>query len=340
MSPKMRQLLPRLLLVLGGTALGIVLLVLLLRSVRADQLAGDLAHVDRTYLLIAIVPFLMNLLFKVPRWALLYGDHAPDYDSLFGALNVGYAVNALLPARLGEIVRAYWIRDRAGIPMVRTLSTIALERVADGLTLVVMLVVAAPTVALPSTLIRPALSIGVLFVLALIAMIALAFGATRENHPVWRLVRRLEASRIHLAGQLLRQIISGVGALSSPRAGLLLLLYTVVIWGSNSVLVWLVVRALHIDVPIMAGVLLVAVLNLGMTVPSSPGYVGVFDYLMVLVLGLYGVAHTPALAAALIFHAIAFGPVTIIGLIYIARFGAEATLQIIRASATRSDTPA
>jgi uncharacterized membrane protein YbhN (UPF0104 family) len=93
-----------------------------------------------------------------------------------------------------------------------------------------------------------------------------------------------------------------------------------------------VLRAFHIDAPLTAGILLTAVLNLGMSVPSSPGYLGVFDFLMVLTLGLYGVHRTPALAAALAFHAIAFVPVTIIGLVYIVRSGLQVTLEMLKKS--------
>src|SRR5947209_4644030 len=131
------RIVPRLAVLVGGTVLGIVLLVLLLRSVDFDQLGAALSNADFAYLALALIPFLANWLLKVPRWSLLYGEGGPSWDTLFGAINVGYAINALLPARLGELVRAYWVRDRAGTSMVLTLSTIALERVLDGVTLVV-----------------------------------------------------------------------------------------------------------------------------------------------------------------------------------------------------------
>jgi uncharacterized membrane protein YbhN (UPF0104 family) len=67
-----------------------------------------------------------------------------------------------------------------------------------------------------------------------------------------------------------------------------------------------------------------------MTVPSTPGYLGVFDGSIVLTLGLYGVARTPALAVALMFHAIGFIPVTVIGIVYIARAGMGQTIGMVR----------
>jgi uncharacterized protein (TIRG00374 family) len=324
------RLLSRLALLLGGTVLGVALLVLLLRSVNLSQLGNDFSNADYWYLIVAIVPFLINLLLKVPRWALLYGEGAPGWDTLFGAMNVGYAINALFPARLGEIVRAYYVRDRSGIGMVRTLSTIALERVTDGLTLIVLLVITATTVAFPKELVGPVMTIGAVFVAVMLGMAVLAYSSTRENHPLTSLIGRLESGRWPFVGNVLRQITTGLQALRSRQAVVLLLVYTLIIWGSNSLLLWLTLRAFHIAVPFTGAILLIAVLNLGMAVPSTPGYVGVFDYLMVLTLALYSVPRTQAVAAALVFHAIAFVPITIIGLVYIVRTGLETTLQMVR----------
>ena len=324
------RLVSRFLLLVGGTVLGGVLLFLLLRSVNLDQLGADFSHVDYRYLGVATLPFLANLLLKVPRWALLFGDDAPDWDTLFGGMNVGYAINSLLPLRLGEVVRAYWIRDRSGISMVQTLSTIAVERATDGVTLFLLFLVMAPTVAFPRRLLGPAVLVGVLFVLALAGMAALASVSARQEHPLSGLLVRLERGRWSMAGEAARRILAGLQALNRRRTLVLLAVYTATIWATNSILIWLVLRAFHLDVPLTAGFLLTAVLNLGMAVPSSPGYVGVFDYLMVLTLGLYGVQHTPALAAALAFHAIAFVPVTVIGVLYLARTGLQGTLQVLR----------
>ena len=334
------QVVPRLLVLLAGTVLGMLLLVVLLRSVNLSQLGSDFSTVDYRYMGLAVLPFVLNLLLKVPRWALLFGEDAPGWDTLFGGMNVGYATNSLLPLRLGEVVRAYWIRDRGHISMVRTLSTIALERVTDGVTLLILFLLMVPTVALPARLVGPALLVGVLFITALLVMIWLVHTlSSRQDSRLAVVLRRLETGKWSLVSRALRQVVMGLQALRSRRRVALLVIYTLLIWASNSLLIWLVLRAFHIKAPLTAGILLTAVLNLGMSVPSSPGYLGVFDFLMVLTLGLYGVHRTPALAATLAFHAIAFVPVTIIGLVYIVRSGLQVSLEMVRSSASKSTSP-
>jgi uncharacterized protein (TIRG00374 family) len=330
----------RALFLLGGAVLGVALLVLLLRSVDLGALGNAFSTADYAYLALAVVPFLINWLLKVPRWALLFGERSPGWDTLFGAMNVGYAINALFPARLGEIVRAYWVRDRSGTSMMLTLSTIALERVLDGTVLVILLVLMLPTVPFPRQLLGPAFTLGAAFVVVLVLMAVLANSSHREDTALGRLMARLEHGRLLPLGTAIRQIVAGLHALRNGRALGLVLGYTAIIWASNAVFFWLMVRAFHLDVPFTAGILLATVVNLGMAVPSSPGYVGVFEYLTVLTLGLYTagagtVQHpsAPAIAAALALHVFAYGPVTIVGLIYIARAGLNVTMQMVRSSA-------
>jgi glycosyltransferase 2 family protein len=328
----------RLLVLLGGTALGIALLVLLLRSVNLGALGNAFATADYAYLALAAIPFLINWLLKVPRWSLLFGDESPGWDTLFGAMNVGYAINGLFPARLGEIVRAYWVRDRSGTGMMLTLSTIAVERVLDGTFLIILLVLMLPTVPFPHELLGPAFTLGAAFVVILLLMAVIANSSHRDDSVVGHLLDRLEAGRLLPVGKAVRQIVAGLHALRDGRTMALVLGYTAVIWGSNTFFFWFTVRAFHLDVPFAAGILLATVVNLGMAVPSSPGYVGVFEYLTVLTLSLYtsaaGTVQHPgadATAAALALHVFAYGPVTIVGLLYIARTGLSVTLQMVRA---------
>lgn len=329
----------RLAVLIGGTVLGIVLLVLLLRSVNGAQLAQDFARANYLYLAAAFVFMVINWVLKVPRWALLFGSEAPGPNTLFGAMNVGYAINSLLPARLGELVRAYWVRDQGHVSMVKTLSTIALERVTDGVTLLVLLLLVAPTVAFPRALLKPAFSLGAIFVAALLAMAVLAYASGDETGYVGRMFSWMERGKLAPAGRLGRQITAGLQVLRSGRDLALVVLYTLIIWAANGLMVWLILRSFHIDVPIQAGYLLTAVLNLGMAVPSSPGYVGIFEYLMVLTLALFHIGHTPALAAALALHAFSFVPVTVVGLIYLAHAGVGVTTLLLRSSAGGRPSP-
>jgi uncharacterized membrane protein YbhN (UPF0104 family) len=199
--------------------------------------------------------------------------------------------------------------------------------VVDATAVLVIFVAFAPTVALPRTLLRPALVVAALSIVALALLIAAVVWSRRQHASTallrWKIMR---APRV--AG-IIQQMLLGVRVLGERHVLLPFTTYTAVIWLSNSVLYWLIVRAFHLDVPLSAGFLLTGVVSLGMAVPSSPGYLGVFDYLVVLTLGLYSVAHAPAVAAALAAHFINFVPVTLVGLGLIAHRGGSAALGVL-----------
>lgn len=302
--------------------------MLLLRTVSPGLLAHAFAHADYTYLSIAAVPFLLTFGIKVTRWGLLFGRDSPSWHTLFEAISVGYGLNTVLPLRLGEVATAYWVRDRSDVGMARTLGTIAVERITDGVAVLFILVVFAPTVAFPRALIGPTIIVGALMLAGLVALVVVGLVSVGETGWTQRIIRRLRETPARLVVDMLAQASTGVRSLRDPRALSLYVAYTVVIWASNSVLFWLLVRAFHLDVPLSAGFLLTGVLFLGMAVPSSPGYLGVFDYLMVLTLGLYDVGHVDAVAAALAAHFINFVPVTLVGLALLAWHGRGVALSL------------
>jgi uncharacterized protein (TIRG00374 family) len=295
-------------------------------------LAHAFSSADYRYLILAAIPFAVILCVKVSRWGLLFGPGAPSWSTLFGAISVGYGVNTIVPFRIGEAVTAYWVRDRAGVSMVRTLGTVAVERITDGVSVLLILVIFAPTVSFPAAWVGPTVLVGAVLVAALGLLIVIAAVPRQERAWLQHIARRLHQSPARLLVEPVGHAFAGVRALRNPSALALYVGYTAVIWVGNSILFWLLVRAFHLNVPLSAGFLLTGVLFLGMAVPSSPGYLGVFDYLMVITLSLYHVARGPAVAAALAAHVINFVPVTVVGLLLLAHHGAGRAFGLLVAS--------
>lgn len=332
-SPARRA--PRLLSGAIGVIVSAVLLVLLLHNVDIPRLGDDLARANRWLLLAATLPSFVILVLKVERWRVLFGSEAPPRGVLFAALNVGYAVNSLLPARAGDLTSAYWLRRTGGVGLVRALSTIAVERVADGITVSLLLLSLTRLISVPARFVDLALVAVGVFLLLLIGMTALVYVTASRRLAV----RVVDTRWGYLVARLIdgaRQAVAGLTVLRSPRTAAWFVVWTLLIWASTVAQLGFALRAFNLQLPVMAVVLLTAVIFLGMAIPSAPAYIGVFDYLMVVVLGLYGVPRTPALAAALGYHAIVFLPVTVIGMGYIIHAGSRTALQVFRIGATRA----
>ncbi|HEY0483611.1 MAG TPA: lysylphosphatidylglycerol synthase transmembrane domain-containing protein [Kofleriaceae bacterium] len=226
----------------------------------------------------------------------------------------GYAANNLLPARLGEIVRAGLLADRARMPVAQALAVTFIERVLDGLTLLLLLVVATTTGHVAgwiAELVEIAVVVfgvatAVMFAAALAPgrLLALAGGLGGKLGPRWR--DRL----VGLAGS-----VTGAGAcLRDPRDLAALAATSLVAWCFDAGLYVLLLPAFGLPFTAEYGVVAMCVTGFGLLLPSSPGSIGPFHYFASRVIVAFGVAQPTALAYATLVHLAFYVPVTIWGL--------------------------
>lgn len=304
-----------------GISISLICLVLVLRNVDYRDVLAALVQANYAWLVPSSLFMAGTIASKVLRWQLLFpGDHSRiRRGKLLAALMISYALNTILPARLGELARAYVIGETEHVSKSLALSTIVVEKVLDVLTLLLFLVLLLPFVSLPNWIRQPAVLMAPLFLVLLALIIALAYRRSRTlalTGSILRHIPRLNADRV-LA--ILDSALSGFDALSSVRANLVLWGWSLAVWATGGVFFLLVMLAFHIDVPPSAAVLLLSVTSLGMTVPSSPGYIGVYHWLVVSTLQIYGVERELALSFAFALHAITFIPLTLLGIFYMMR---------------------
>src|SRR3954468_12569639 len=135
---------------IAGIVITLVCLGLAFYQVNLQELGGALAGADYRLIVPAMALWLIGYGARTLRWrALLTGSKVGPLQGLFGVLMVGFATNNLLPARLGELARAYLLRRQTGLRKTFVLASIFLERIFDGLALVAVLLVLSALVELP-----------------------------------------------------------------------------------------------------------------------------------------------------------------------------------------------
>jgi len=120
---------------------------------------------------------------------------------------------------------------------------------------------------------------------------------------------------VKMAGSL----IDGLSGITTLRLGPPLLLWSVAIWAVISGFYWLVLLAFDPNAPFVAGLAVASVTALGMTIPSSPGYIGVFEVLARETMVIFGMVPETALSYALVAHAIVYIVYTFLGLVSMAQ---------------------
>jgi len=298
--------------ILVGVAVSAALLVYVFWNVDLHEVAARLSITNWWFLTVSTVLNFGSLWIRAWRWYYLFppGSH-PSH--LFNALMIGYMGNNVLPLRAGEGLRAY-VASRRGQQFWTVLATIVVERVLDGLAVGLIVVALFLTIPIPPHWRRPAAIFIAVDIAAMLVLLVIALapgwcsGVARVLFHRWLWVEQRSMDVLGTMNEGLRGVRAGHH--SVPIA-----LSTALIWLLFALSVWTGLRAAHLDLPVAASWTVLAFLGLGVSLPSSPGYVGVVQAATVWALEIFRVPRTEALSFSLLLHASQFIPVTLYGIV-------------------------
>jgi len=299
-----------------GIGISIICLALAVKDVRFADVLAALQGANYALLLITILLTVVGMAARAMRWQLLfYPQRGLPFPRFFTVINIGYLLINVLPARLGDVARAYLLGALIGVSKARTLSTIIVERVTDVLVILLFLATLVFIMPVPDWVAQSGTLLAAGFVSLAVLLVLLArFRDTglRLMHRIVRFVPWLDREALwHLVDSL----IDGLVILRYWRPALALFVGSIFIWLLSVLQFYSVMEAFGLALPITAAVLVLCVTALGMTVPSSPGYIGVWEYIIVLVLSLFGVDKSRALSCALVLHATVYLTTTALGVL-------------------------
>lgn len=305
-----------------GLAISAACLYLLFASLDVAALGAALGQVNLVFIGPALVVFFGGVWLRSLRWRLLLRPAlAPAQRarlgpwSLFRVLIIGLTVNNLLPARLGEVARAYLLWREQRVEPGATVATIVLERVLDGLTLVLFAGLAALLVPFPEQLQRAAVIAGAVFLTAAFGLVLFLLVPTPFLRLARAVLRWLPPRLAYLGERLLQTFVEGLGVLRQGRALAAVLALSVLAWTAEATMYFLIMLGFPFSAHFAAALLGTAAANIGTMVPSSPGYVGTFDLPLQLVLvEVFHVARADATSYTLVVHAALVLPVIALGL--------------------------
>lgn len=302
----------RLIKILLGIAISVALVVWLFWKVDTRALATRLADTHWGWLVVSVAASLLGFWARAVRWRHLFprGAH-PTH--LFNAVMIGYMGNNLLPLRAGELLRVYVV-TRRGQPFWITVTTLVVERVLDGLAIGLILALVFFTVPAPPEIAWAAET----FVAVVLAMMAVLVAITAAPLTCRTLLHTLTYRWPAIERRLLSifdSMSDGLQGLRRPAQLVPTLLWSLVIWVAIVFAVWTCFKAARLELSVSAALCVLGFLGLGISLPSSPGFIGVFQAATVLALTLFGVDRVDALSFSLLLHASQFVPVTVWGLL-------------------------
>jgi len=312
-----------------GLLISAVCLYFAFQGIQFDKLLDALTHMDYAWLLLAVIVWCVSYFGRVMRWQLLFSPQKVRLTKVFYALNIGYFLSNLLPARLGDIARAILIGEFENVSKWRALSSVGVERLMDGLSVVLLLTITAIFVpSIPQAARDGAVVAAATGIVGVIVLIALSLNKERGMKILHRLASPIPFLSSPGLWQALESLIDGFAILHSPRPIIGVVLWSLYTWVTGAVPYWFVMQAIGLRdgngaaLSFAAAMLVMTVTSLGGVVPSSPGYIGVFHAIAVLVLTtMYNADKSTALSYAVVIHALSYLMLTLLGIFSIWKEG-------------------
>jgi glycosyltransferase 2 family protein len=299
-----------------GFAISLLLLYLSLKDIMLHDILETLKRANLRYAFLPLLFIFGAASGASYRWARVSGTDV-HFRETFTALIIGLFVNNVLPARIGELARGYVLSRKKGFTFTYAFSTVLVDRFFDLTGLLLLTFFFFPKQELP-----PRISQGIYLVIGLAIVCVVGFLVlSRErfaNHISSRLMK-VEGSFLTKFAKTILSIQENLKRITSPLLILLFAAISFSTWFCMSLALYAVILALNISVPFVCIPFVCALLNMGITIPSSPGYIGLYQFLLVYLLSLFGVPKYEAFAASLLYHASWYIPYTILGFFLLLR---------------------
>jgi hypothetical protein len=304
---------------LVGTAISVVALWLVFRTVDVGQALSILRGASLPWVVVMLVAMLADMTARTLRWHVILAPVA-DISILrtFQYITTGYAANNVLPARLGEVVRAHYLGDREGVSRSTALGTIVVERVIDFAVLVALAAGSLVLIGARSDM-TGAVLVGVAVSVALIAGLVILVVGHRIPGAA-RAEARLEA-RLPRVHSIVTTFRAGTAVAGRPRTLVFAVVLSLVAWSCSIVAFGAGAQALGIELTMSQTAFLAAGVNLITAVPAGPGFVGTWELAAVKILGTYGIGGDTAFAYALLVHVSTLALTSIAGAASFLRIG-------------------
>ncbi|MBN2085873.1 MAG: flippase-like domain-containing protein [Anaerolineales bacterium] len=250
--------------------------------------------------------------------------------TLFPIVCIGYMGNNIYPARMGEILRAYVIKQKEGVSISASLAIVLIERIFDAVVMMLFIFVNLPELAKKGSVesgvggtIQDVAIIGtVLFFGALLVfMLAAMFPAVTSRFVAWAIGHMVPARFRPKVEGIAGKFLEGLACLRSPRDALMILATSIVIWLFEVGKYWFLMHGFAFTVSFFALMLMNGIANIITSIPAAPGYIGTFEAAGVAALQAYNVGKEVATAYTVVLHAALWLPITLLGAYYMLRMG-------------------
>ncbi len=319
-----------------GLVISLVLLFFTFRGLDWGQVGAALRGANFVFIALSALVILAAFGVRAMRWSwLLRPVRLLNWRGLFSVVLIGFFGNYVLPAKTGELVRAYVLGKRENLSKSAILGSIAVEKTMDTLILFVILLATLWAVPLPAEVANIEPLAAVFLVVVIGGMLLLAARGRHVSNLLVRVLQFVFPWWKERVARITHSFVDGLSVLYHGSSIVMVLILSLVIWLMTTLNFWLIGQALGLDIPLYGYVMIVAVTNMASFIPSLPGRFGTLELFSVFVLGLFSVDKNTAVLFPILLRVAQLVPI-LLGYLFLNREG----VRILDISKTTNDPSA
>ena len=308
----------------------ILLLGLILHKINWHELVITFKNFNFKNLWAIVVLYLLTMFIRGIRWkALLLNDSRYSSLNLGEIFIVGSMLNIFLPARAGDMYRAYYLGSVKNEKKMKVFGSIILERTLDGISVFFILLAAVLLYCKQDWILNIAYGIGALFIGSLLVFIFI-FKFNKIDWICDKLVKILDKLPKKLAVfsesfvtkicAYSKSFMEGFEVLNYWQYCLIAVVSSFLIWGIEAYVAFLILESFNLGLGFAASLFVISLISFSTMIPSTSVFLGPYQYAYILALGIFGVQKSITLAISTVHQGILTLILTIFGLCYLLKF--------------------
>ncbi len=317
-----------------GVAISLVLLFFTFRGLDWGEVGTALRSANYMYIAASAAVIVAAFAVRAMRWSwLLRPVRYLNWRGLFPIVLIGFFGNYVLPAKTGELVRAYVLGKRENLSKSAILGSIAVEKTMDTLILFVILLATVWAVPVPEEVTRIEPIVAIFLVVVIGTMLLLAARGRHLSNLIVQVLQFVFPWWKERVARMTHSFIDGLSVVYHSSSIGIVLAFSLVIWLMTTLNFWLIGQALNLQIPLYGYVIIVAVTNMSSFVPSLPGRFGTLEAASIFVLGLFSVDKNTAVLFPILLRVAQLIPI-LLGYVFLNREG----VKILDVTRSKQDT--
>ena len=310
------------------TFLFIIFLVYIFRDISAQEFISAFKMFSFKYMLWIVALYYFTMYLRGIRWKALLMDN-PKYTNwhLGAVFIVGSMLNSFLPARAGDIYRAYYLGENKNEKKMKVFGSIILERTLDGISVFFILLFAVLVYCRNNPAILSAIYFfGFIFIGSMIAFY-LIFKYNKIDFVCNKAEAFFEKIKLGVLSKFIQSInkhansfMEGFEVLDSIKLSVKAIVSSALIWGIECYVAYLIISSFNLSLPFSASLFVISLISFSAMLPSSSIFFGPYQAAYLIALGIYGVKKSEILAISLVHPIILIILLTVVGLYYLYKF--------------------